>query len=252
MEAISKVKEENLSDVNPWRLFKTSEIVLANNLSRKISETLSKFASIDLNSISDADKNILMTLSDNSVPYEWRKMWQGPKTASEFLKAVSVRVQTVIKFQNNLNDSIDEIDFAKIFNIDSFLSTVKLVTSRNLKVSTSDLVMESFTDDLRYDGTRYQQNKVVKVAPLMVDGLGYENHMLVASEGFNSNNLTGNIYIFFRESTKGIHDSDQNSYAVPLYSTYSREKFLCTIKLNTRLEKNDLIYSGVSLIVSSN
>ena len=101
IESLNKIKEETISEVNPWRLFKTSEIILANNLSKKISETLAKFTTIDLNSISDSDKNVLLVLSDNSVPYEWRKMWQGPKLASEFLKSVSVRIQTVMKFLNS-------------------------------------------------------------------------------------------------------------------------------------------------------
>lgn len=250
---MNKIREDSQADVNPWRLFKTSEISLASSLVNKISETLSKFSSIDLNSISDGDKSTLLTLSDNIVPYDWRKMWQGPKMATEFLKSVTVRIQTVIKFLTNLDDSIDEIDFAKIFNVDSFLSTVKLVASRDMKVSASDLVMDSFTSDAKYENMRHQQTKVMKIAPLQVDGLGFEKDMLIASEGINSNSLTGNIYILFKESAKSTSDDDDSHvYAVPLYSTYTREKLLCSIKLNTRLDKNDIIYSGTSLIVPSN
>jgi hypothetical protein len=253
MDALNKVREDSLTDVNPWRLFKTSEILLASNLSRKISETLQKFASIDLNSISDSDKSILLTLSDNSVPYDWRKMWQGPKMVSEFLKSVSVRIQNITKYLNTLDEPVEEIDFSKIFNVDSFLSTVKLITSRDMNISTSDLTMNSFTDDRKYESMRNQQNKVIKVAPLQVDGLGIENNMLVAaSEGFAVNSLTGNVYIFFKEQVKGNSDDDSHVYPVPLYSTYTREKLLCTIKLNTRLDRSDIIYSGTALIVPNN
>lgn len=226
-----------------------SEIILALDLSSKITETLLKFQSIDLNSISDSDKNILLILSDNSVPYEWRKMWQGPKMASEFLKSVTIRIQMVLKFINRLDEPINEIDFSKIFKVDSFLSTVKLVTSRDLKISASDLVLESFVDDSKYDSMR--NRKPIKVAPLIVDGLGFERNKLVASDGINSNKMTGNIYIYYKEASKGIEDGSQ-MYAVPLYSNYSREKLLCTIKLNTSLERDDIIYSGTSLIVPMN
>lgn len=238
--------------MNPWRLFKTSEIILANNLTKKINETLAKFTTIDLNSISDADKNILLTLSDNSVPYEWRKLWQGPKLATDFLKSVSVRIQTITGFLNSFDDSINEVDFSKIFNVDSFLSTLKLVTSRDKKISASNLVMESFTDDAKYEAVKSQNNNVVKVAPLQVDGLCFDNGKLMSSDYFNASNLTSNVYIYFKEITKGIQDEDAHIYPVPLYSTYTREKLLCTIKLNTRLDKNDIMYSGTALIVPNN
>lgn len=213
---------------------------------------MAKFTTIDLNSISDSDKNILLVLSDNSVPYDWRKMWQGPKLASEFLKSVSVRIQNVTKFLNSLDASIDEVDFSKIFNVDSFLSTVKLVTSRDMQVSTSDLVMESFTDEMKFESTRHQKNKIIKVAALQIDGLSYENNMLTTSDHFNAGNLTSNIFIYFKEAVKKVPDEDPHIYPIPLYSTYTREKLLCTINLNTRLDKNDIIYSGTALIVPNN
>lgn len=239
--------------MNPWRLFKTSEIILASNLAKKISETLARYTTIDLNSISDTEKNVLVILCDNLIPYEWRKMWQGPKTASDFLKSVSVRIQTVSRFLNDLDGSIDEIDFSKIFNVDSFLSTLKLVTSRDLKISTSDLVMESFTEDTKHQAQKYSKSKIIKVFPLIVDGLSIENNMLIASDHFSTSNMTGLIYIFFKEITKGaVDEDDQHMYSVPLYSTYTREKLLCTIKLNTRLDKTDVVYSGTALIVPSN
>jgi Dynein heavy chain C-terminal domain len=250
--SLSGVKEETGSDVNPWRLFKTSEIMLAYNLTSKISQTMDKFKAIDLNSISDGDRNTLLTLSDNNVPYEWRKLWQGPKMASEFLKSVIVRIPTVLKFLDTLENSIDEIDFSKIFNVDSFLSTVKLVTSRDKGVSASNLTMESFTDSSQYEIIRNQQTRVIKIAPLLIDGLGFEKNMLVSTDNFNSNNFTGNIYIYYRDEKEGSGVNETNVCSIPLYSTYSREKLLGTIKLSTRLDKDEIIYSGTSLIVPSN
>lgn len=222
---------------------------MAAELSSKITDTLIKFQSIDLNSISNADKNILLTLSDNSVPYEWRKIWQGPKMASEFLKSVTVRIQMILKFINRLDEPINEIDFAKIFNVDSFLSTLKLVTSRDLKMSASDLILESFIDDAKFESMKNQ--KVIKISPLIVDGLGFERNKLVASDGINGNKMTENVYIYFKEALKSVEE-EIHMFAVPLYSNYSREKLLCTIKINTSLEKTDIIYSGTSLIVPMN
>lgn len=210
-----------------------------------------KFTSIDLNSISDVDRNVLLTLSDNAVPYEWRKLWQGPKLASEYLKSVAVRVQTVSNFVENLDEPINDVDFSKIFNVDSFLSTVKLETSRELKVSTSSLALESFTEEAKYEKVRLEQKNIVKVAPLLIDGLSFENNRLAPSDS-SSTNLTTPIYIFFKESSTINVEEDKSTFAIPLYATHFREKLLCTIKLNTLMERDQIIYSGTSLVVPAN
>jgi hypothetical protein len=206
---------------------------------------------LDLNLISDKDKAILLTLSDNSVPFEWRKMWQGPQVATDFLKSVIIRIQTALKYLSNIDAEIEEIDFSKIFNVDSFLSTVKLVTSRVLKISTSNLMMDSFVDVSQYERIKSKKNKVIKVAPLIIDGLAYYENKLVISDGYNSNlsSMTNNIYIYFKEEFNDKLANENNTYDVPLYSNYSREKMLCTIKMNSSLNENDLIYSGTALIV---
>jgi Dynein heavy chain C-terminal domain len=236
--------------VNPWRLFKSSELSLANELVLQISDTLARFSTIDLNSISNSDKNVLLILSDNIVPYEWRKLWQGPKLASEFLKSVAVRVQNVSKFENYLDEEIQEIDFSKIFNVDSFLSTLKLIASRQLKVSTSSLVLESYTDSSRFEKMK-EQVSITTVAPLMIDGLSFENSRLVQTEGAVKN-FTSPIYLYFKEEIHNASNDEPNTFAMPLYATYSREKFLCTIKLSTSLDRDDIVYSGSSLIISGN
>lgn len=239
--------------MNPWKLFKSSEIILSVQLVQKISTTLFKFSSIDLNSISDGDKNVLLTLSDNTVPYEWRKMWQGPKLASEFLKAVATRVQTVSKYLDELDEVVHEVDFSKIFNVDSFLSTVKLVTSRELKVSTSDLVLESFTDPSRHDKMKFDQVFFVTIAPLLIDGLSFDKNRLVQSDGSSAVNYTSPIFLFFKQNIAAtLHGDEPGTYAIPLYATHSREKLLCTIKLNSSLDREDIVFSGTSLTVPGN
>ena len=205
-----------------------------------------------MNSISDSDKNVLLTLSDNSVPYEWRKLWQGPKLASDFLKAVAVRVQTVSKFIDSLDDAIQEIDFSKIFNVDSFLSTIKLITSRKLKVSTSSLVLESFTDSSRFDKMRFEDTVVITIAPLLIDGLSFEKDRLVQPISSRSSNFTSSIFIYYKETNFAAVSVEPGTCQLSVYATNSREKFLCTFNLNTSLEKDDIIYSGTSLIIPGN
>lgn len=253
MPSLETIKEDSGGDVNPWKLFKSSEIILAVQLVQKITSTLFKYSSIDLNSISDGDKIILLMLSDNTVPYEWRKMWQGPKLASEFLKSVATRVQTVTEYLNELDQAIHEIDFSKIFKVDSFLSTVKLVTSRELKVSTSDLVIESFTDPSRHDKMKFDQVFFITIAPLLIDGLSFDKNRLVQADGASPLNYTSSIFLFFKENiAANLHGDEPGTFAIPLYATHSREKLLCTIRLNSSLERNEIVFSGTSLIVPGN
>lgn len=184
------------------------------------------------------------------MPYEWRKMWQGPKIASDFLKSVIIRIQTAMKFMNSLDSGIEEIDLSKIFNVDSFLSTVKLITSRDLKVSTSKLTMNSFTDDSQYERMKNKHKNLIKISPLLVDGLSFFDNRLVAPDGYSSSNTTKNIYIHFQEASNTA--DEQHTFTVPLYSNYSREKILCNIKMNSLIDENEIIYSGTALIVPMN
>ena len=244
------IKEDSLKDYNPWQLFKSSEIILAVKLAKKITETLSKFSSFDINVISDNEKHVLIVLSDNLVPLEWRKLWHGPKLASEFLKSVSSRIQSLSKFMDTLDEPICDVDFSKIFNVNSFLSTVKLVSSRELKVSTSNLVMDNFTNDQQFEKLKKQQKNIIKVSPLLIDGLSFENSKLVLFNG-TSDNYTSNIYLYFKVINKDVLEDVANSFVLPLYATALREKLLCTIKFETLLERSDVVYSGTCLIIPS-
>ena len=250
MSQLEKIKEDSQQDFNPWQLFKSSEIILAVKLAKKITETLSKFGSFDINAMSDNEKHVLYVLSDNLVPLEWRKLWHGPKLASDFLKSVSIRIQSLAKFLDTLDKPMSDVDFSKIFNVNSFLSTVKLVSSRELKVSTSNLILDNFTNEQQFEKLQKQQKNVIKVSPLLIDGMSFENSKLVSCNG-TTDNYTSNIYIFFKENTKDVLEDVANSFALPLYATALREKLLCTIKFETLLERSDVVYSGTCLIVPS-
>lgn len=253
LPALERIKEEPLDEVSPWKLFKLSEIALSIQIVKKISSTLTRFSSIDLNTTPDSDKNVLLILSDNSVPKEWRKLWQGPKLASEFLKAVAIRVQTISKFLDQLDEPIQEIDFSKIFNVDSFLSTIKLVASRKLRVSTTELLLETFADQSRAERVTSDKDVVVTIAPLLIDGLGFDKNRLVRPNGSSSRNFTSSLFIYFKSNVNtSPGDEETGNFAVPVYATNSREKLLCTINISTSLDKNEIILSGTSLIVPEN
>lgn len=135
MTNLEKMKQKTDSldgEIDPWKLFKVSEIMLAVNLFQIINELMNRlnFLIHEMHSITESERKILLVLSDNQVPYELRKIWSGPKLATEYLKGVISRVQKTFSYLNSLEDTLREINFSEVFNVDSFLSTIKLVTSR--------------------------------------------------------------------------------------------------------------------------
>jgi hypothetical protein len=123
-----------------------------------------------------------------------------------------------------------------------------------MKISASDLILESFTDDLKYSQMKNISKNVVKVAPLQLDGLNYAFGKLTLSNDSSSSNTTENIFLHYipMASKNNQYDDDSKICKLPLYSTYAREKLLCTIKLPTNLAKEEMVYSGGALIVSGN
>ena len=226
----------------------------------------------EIHSIDATQKNLLQILADNQVPYAWRKIWnQGPKIASDYLKEVSTRIRETESYLSHLDDPILEISFANIFNVDSFLSTVKLVSSRlflifqllmnrfiyelvyfrDLQESTSNLVLETFTEESRYSDLKKRFSKIITVDPLFIDGLSFSNGKLTASNNATIKNVTSKIYLFYLPTGSKELAKDKK-IEMKLYSTPLREKFICNIKLSSSLQEEEIILSGTCLLPTTN
>lgn len=123
-----------------------------------------------------------------------------------------------------------------------------------MKISTSDLTLESFTDHNKYSQMKNVTRNVVKVAPLILDGLNFINGKLSLSNDSDYSATTNEIFIHYVPvaSKKNQYDEDSKFCKLPLYTTYSREKLLCTIRLPTLLSKEEIIYAGAALIIPNN
>lgn len=243
--------EEFMSETcNICEEFKLSEAQIANEITHVITSTLAKLRSVDKNSLTAAEEKMLLTLSDNSVPYEWRKVWNGPRIATDYLKAVSIRAMNAIQLLNRAQEPIGEIDFSSIFNVDSFLSMLKILTSRSVGVPPNDLVLDSECDESVYERMKAQHTYIVKVQPLIIDGLQMENQQLVkSSTGVNS---TSTFYLFYREMKASELSVARDHHPIPVYSTFAREELLCTINLKSMLSQHEIVYSGTALVVNAN
>lgn len=243
--------ETNDKKFNPYKIFKSSEISISKEIVNTISETLTKFSTIDFNSLSKSNRKLLLILCDNSVPYEWKKIWKGPKLATDYLKAVTIRVRNAMEYYNCINEPIKEIDLATIFKVDSFLSSLKIAASAELDIAPNNLILESSCDEKVCERMQNEMTNIVKVHPLYIDGLSMENKYLGNFKDSTSRNLTCSFYIFYREVSNIIFE-DKNKHEIPIYSTSTRNDILCTVNLSSLLSKDDIIYSGTALLVNSN
>lgn len=193
---------------------------------------------------------MMLTLSDNSVPYEWRKIWNGPRIATDYLRAVSIRALNAIQLLDRAQEPIRDIDFSTIFNVDSFLSMLKILTSRSIGVPPNDLELDSQCDESAFERLKAQHVNIVKVQPLIIDGLQMENQQLV--KGSAGSSSTCPFYLFYRETKNARTSEVRDFHPIPVYSTFAREELLCTINLKSMLSQHEIVYSGTALVVNAN
>lgn len=125
---------ENAHITDPWNAFIHSELILAKKMFKTIHQTLivMRAATKDISSINKNDMILIRIICENQVPLKWRQLWSGPRLLSDYLKAVVCRG---IEANNRLNnekhiDFGEQIDFAKIYNVESFLAALKLRNAR--------------------------------------------------------------------------------------------------------------------------
>lgn len=121
---------QNGDSSDPWKLFIISELLMAQNIFKAIHTTLSMIhtAMKDMSSITRDMLQLIRIICENQVPFKWRQIWSGPRLIVDYIKAVVSRgMEAEQRYQANSHiDFCDEIDFAKIYNVESFLAALKL------------------------------------------------------------------------------------------------------------------------------
>lgn len=111
-----------------------SELLLAKNLFKMIHNTLITIhvAIKDVSSITRDTLNLIRIICENQVPFKWRQIWSGPRSIVDYIKAVVSRgIEAEKRFQGSSHiDFCDDIDFTKVFNVQSFLAALKLKNAR--------------------------------------------------------------------------------------------------------------------------
>lgn len=125
---------QSIDSSNPWTLFIISELQMAKNLFKTIHSTLSTIhvAMKDVSSLTRDTLQLIRIICENQVPLKWRQIWSGPRSIVDYIKAVVSRgAEAEQRYQTSSHvDFCDEIDFATVFNVESFLAALKLKNAR--------------------------------------------------------------------------------------------------------------------------
>ncbi|XP_053685293.1 cytoplasmic dynein 2 heavy chain 1 [Sabethes cyaneus] len=257
-QRLDGIIERQKNNDSPWMIFALSELTIISNLYEAINGSLSTIRNSlkEVGTISGTERSLLTTICDNQVPLQWRRIWSGPKTVIEYLKAIGFKTKQTELFYNNLIEEkpVEEISFNYLFNIEGFLTTIKMIKSQKLKVSTTELKLCAY-----FDGRKRED--AVTVAPLLIDGGILTNGKIMIQQGAHQQSsgpaYTGTFCLDFTPAGGNGERSGSDSktrddkFAIPLYSHISREALICQIAVDVGhgLSKSQLVAAGIAFIV---
>uniref|UniRef100_A0A1B0AQ10 Dynein heavy chain, cytoplasmic n=1 Tax=Glossina palpalis gambiensis TaxID=67801 RepID=A0A1B0AQ10_9MUSC len=252
----------------PWLVFISTELKLAASGYHSIHSTLGQVYN-DLKSRQLYSNNFtLRTLANNQVPLSWQRIWSGPSTALDYLKAFMLRAQaSESRFKTKQNSQfIGEIDLATVYNCDTLLAALKLKISKSLNKSCKHLIMESLVLSPSYAPTNRSESSHAQhllIKPLLVNGAVFINDSLVIGSASNSkqreSEQSPEFLISFKENKENEENLSYSSRAqmnkagftkLPLYNNARRETLLGELDVPTNESADTVLLSGAALIVA--
>ncbi|XP_021709178.1 cytoplasmic dynein 2 heavy chain 1 [Aedes aegypti] len=258
---LDTVIERNKNSQDAWMIFVLSELAIVRSLYDLINATLQmlKNSMKELATISAKDRTMLITICDNQVPLQWRRIWSGPKTVIEYLKAIGFKTRETEQLYNKIVEEarVQEINFKNLFSVDAFLTTMKMIKSEELGVSTTKLKLVAYFDDRK-------REKSITIGPLLIDGGNLNNGKLAIQQGSQQlagSCYTGNFFLDYIESEEVANGQSSNrpgsvssrvdQFEIPLYNNISRDALICqiAIEISPGLSRVQLVTAGLALIV---
>ena len=92
------------------------------------------------------------------VPLKWQRLWSGPNTTQDYIKAFMHRAMATEGRYRTMQhlEFVDEIDLSTVYNCQTLLSSLKLINSHKLNISCKNLILESRS--LSVDKTLHSSN----------------------------------------------------------------------------------------------
>ncbi|XP_061401208.1 cytoplasmic dynein 2 heavy chain 1, partial [Musca vetustissima] len=282
IDATAKELSDDQKSSKPWIVFLCSELKTGGQGYQIIHKTLSeaynatKERQPNRNSNSGKTLNILAL---NQVPLEWQRIWSGPSTALDYIKAFMHRaISTEARYRTTQHlDFIDEIDLSTVYNCQTLISSLKLINShkqqkscKNLQMISSAIQTNSSTtmayNQQRNDGASDLQVQL-KVKPLRVNGAAFSYGKLIITNNNSSNDTateneqSPEFLITFKEKDEKVavqdlrtvttrgNTSSGNTTLLPVYTNAKRERLLCEFDVATTESSDTVLLSGAALIV---
>lgn len=218
----------------------------------------------------------LLQLSDNQVPLPWKRLWNGPGTATNYLQAMAARANEA---GHRLSSPYPaSVDLSRMFNVDTFFAALKLIAARE---HPEDISTTEVTLTLRLAKTAAaaaptkDHLNTIALAPLIIEGgLNFDNttgasgmltRVRAGRENKGAERTPELILVLSRTKapTPGTgYDHDDlgngdgdgelaaNECNVPLYSSGNRDKLIYSFKLPIERHLSTLaVYSALALII---
>ncbi|XP_065356058.1 cytoplasmic dynein 2 heavy chain 1 [Calliphora vicina] len=263
-----EVSEDQKSS-NPWLVFIHTELKLAGEGYQMIHNTLSQvYSSLkEQQNNSQHTENIEMinTLASNQVPLKWQRLWCGPTTALDYIKAFMHRASNTESRYRTMQhlDFIEEIDLTTVYNCQTLISALKLINSHKQQISSKNLTLEShsLTSEKTHHSNSAKQVQL-KFKPLQVNGavFSYGKLIITSNDVLTQEDKSPEFIITFREKDNRLNDlktiSRGSSAAIsstylPVYTNAKREKLLCELEVATTETADTVLLSGAALIVGN-
>lgn len=98
-----------------------------------------------MSTVSRDTLHLIRVICENQVPLKWRQIWSGPRLIVDYMKSVINRgIEAQTRFRTSSQSGFgQQIDFTRVFNVESFLAALKLTNARELGLSTCELELVS-------------------------------------------------------------------------------------------------------------
>lgn len=85
-----------------------------------------------MSTISRDTLHLIRVICENQVPLKWRQIWSGPRLIVDYMKSIVNRgIEAQNRFRTSRqSDFCQQVDFTRVFNVESFLAALKLTNAR--------------------------------------------------------------------------------------------------------------------------
>ena len=189
------------------------------------------------------------SLLQQQTPDSWQKLWPGPDTPMEYIKTIVYKAGEIQKWVSKMDQGTllkENLDFADLFNPDTFLSALAQQSAREYNISMSNLSLTTSWSRGGVSGAKLS----VKVGSLQLEGANFDGVRLSDSSHESPSIISAPVCTFAwmpETDTSTQHGGDV--MRVPLYWTRDRSKQLALVNVPSGGDQTKWLQAGVVLFL---